>query len=58
MSDETIRTLAWTVTFIFAIHAGVVYALVRFLITGKAIFERREQQDNVTRIHRVSGMDG
>lgn len=42
MTDDTVRTLVWAVVFIFAMQGFWSYAIVRMLVTGKAIFERRE----------------
>lgn len=45
--DEVIKTVAWVVVFVTAINGAVVYAIVRLLTTGRAMFERRERdRDN------------
>lgn len=42
MSDETIRTVCWAVCFLAAIQAFSIYCVVRLAITGRALFERRD----------------
>ncbi len=41
MTDQTVQTLLWCLAAICAIHGAVVYSIVRLLVTGRAIFERR-----------------
>ena len=53
MDAETIRTIAWVTVFVFAIHAGSVYAIVKLLtINRAAMFERKPQHEN-----RIVGID-
>lgn len=42
MNDETIKTICWAVVLIFGIHSFAICALVRFLVTGKPIFQKRD----------------
>ena len=41
MNDETIKTLAWAAVIIVGLVVGLVYSVVKVLITGRpSIFER------------------
>jgi hypothetical protein len=42
-ADETIRTLAWLVPICLAIQAVSTYAIVQLVLTGRKMFERRDQ---------------
>jgi hypothetical protein len=44
MSDETIRTVCWTVAFLAAIQGFSIYCVVRLAMTGRGMFERREPE--------------
>lgn len=44
MNEETVKTIAWTLTMIFGMQGAVIYAVIRLLVTGRTIFERREPE--------------
>ena len=44
MSDDTIRTLCWSVVVLAAIQAGAIYCVVRLALTGRSLFERRDHE--------------
>lgn len=51
MNDpETVRTIAWTVLFIFAINGLSTYAVIRLLVTGRPLFERQETEEPRRRV--------
>ena len=52
MQDKTIETVVWGVVLLSAIQATAFYAVVKLLMTGKAVFERREPERG-----RIIGME-
>ena len=45
MSNDTIATLATCVVAMFGIQAWTIYCLVRLVITGHGVFERKRDYD-------------
>jgi hypothetical protein len=58
MSEETIKNIAWVVVLMFGIQSFSLYALVRLMITGRAMFERKERDRDHERPSREIGLDG
>ena len=57
MNDpETIKTIAWTVAFVFGLQGLTIYAIVHLLATGRGVIERRERDPHEAR-GRIVGME-
>jgi hypothetical protein len=56
MGDETVKTIIWAVLIAFAIHGFVLYTVIRLLVTGRSVFERRERPGDPAR-GRIIGME-
>ena len=50
MNYDVIPTICLCVVAVFAIQGASVYAIVRLLVTGRAIFERQQPQESGRRI--------
>lgn len=57
MSDETVKTIIWAVLIAFALHGFVVYTIIRLLVTGRPLFERRGEAPPESRTGRIVTMD-
>lgn len=41
--SETVTNVAWVIVLVFSIHSFTIYSVVRLLVTGKGIFERKSK---------------
>lgn len=44
IDNETIRTVIWAVVMVFAIYGVSIYTLVRLMVTGRPMFERKGEE--------------
>lgn len=56
MSENTITTMCWTVAVLFISQAVSFYCVVRLLVTGRGVFERRAERPESTDSSRILGM--
>ena len=56
MSENTITTICWTVAVLFISQAVSCYCVVRLLVTGRGVFERRTERPESADSSRILGM--
>jgi len=51
MSYDIIPTVVFGVVAVFAIQGATIYSIARLLVTGRAVFERREHEPRIVSLH-------
>ena len=50
MNQEVITTICWLVVIAFGVQSFSTYAIVRLLVTGRSMFDRREREHEPARV--------